>query len=974
MRRILLGLFLCTVPAFAQETAHVGVAKRFLRAFDSKDSGTMAILAAQPAAKVPYALVVFSLLEGREYDAARQLVHLRAGAPEGEGLKRLSEGYINGARASNAQRVAWQKAETLLRQKKPADALTALGAGGEPLDGTITGARMAWTRARAHSLLEKWDLAAASFAECARIARTSGWLQRAVEAEKNRLMIAGAQAGLLPSAMEAANALIRDMAAIDDRLGALNARVARAKLFLSQNKAEEARADFAAAIDLARALKKPELEGKLLSNVAYILHVFERQPRRARRYYAQALGIFIRTKNPSAIAQARFNLARVLTDTGEYTEALAQLAEAGHVEGAPDALRRPIRTQRAYVLRRQGRLDRSRDAYLALLESAPTPKEKTALSLELGELQLLRGDFVRARNRFAGAESVRALAGEAAAWGGLQQEEPCRERFAAAVEAASDAMAKGRLQLQWAAFERAFGAVDRAIDLAEAARSNLAREDSKDFGNAAATWVVLGDLYLLAGRGKAALDALAKASVFLFKLRDPARAIPAYARETLVQLGLDTKAAIAAATERQGTMLHIAESVADPGLKSMSACVDALFQHRRGQPEESKARFEDALRLAIEAGDAEREATALATRALLIGAEGLPLAVRAIEAMEREPDRVRVVHPLVVGERPDDAASIALRCLLEGDAPDAARALELVERIKANRLQLALRGRDAILIHRLAEDDYRRYVDARNRLRQARTEREGAPEAREAFVELVGQLSKRAPVAFTNPPDLRAVQSALHGDELLLLFIDDAYVRVRIAMDKTRIVVQEYEPGKQTAGLEGLLKNKRRLLVAPDGFFALAPTAGVGTRYVGSAAALVAQRSRKNAERTAIARIERPVRVDLRYPQASDAWPREGETGRVVIVDRTELVAGERASVDGYLAVAIPRLLAGADVVLLSLSGKTDPRLVARFVGHMEKDGADPAEALRLVQQWAQGVDGLKAPAQWASLVLWGAP
>ena len=43
------------------------------------------------------------------------------------------------------------------------------------------------------------------------------------------------------------------------------------------------------------------------------------------------------------------------------------------------------------------------------------------------------------------------------------------------------------------------------------------------YGNAAATWVVLGDLYLLAGRTEPALDALAKASVFLFKLRDPGR-------------------------------------------------------------------------------------------------------------------------------------------------------------------------------------------------------------------------------------------------------------------------------------------------------------------------------------------------------------------------------------------------------------------------------------------------------------------
>ncbi|MHC4939453.1 MAG: hypothetical protein ACYTHK_10825 [Planctomycetota bacterium] len=975
MRRTLLGLLIVLAPVSAQQKSHVEVAKRFLRAFDNQDSGTMAILAAQPAVEVPYALVVFSLLEGKEYDAARQLVHLRSAAPEGEGLKRLCEGYINRARASNEQRIAWQKAETLLRQKRPNDALAALKAGGPPLDGTITGARIEWTRARARALLEKWDLAVASFAECARIARTTGWLQRAVEAEKHRFLLARARPSLLPSAIAAADALVKDTRDIDDRLGELNARVGRAALLLAQGEAEKARADYAVSVDRARALRMPELEGKLLSNIGYILHAVEGQPRRARRYYAQALATFLSTKDPASIAQARFNMARVLTDTAEYTEALAQLAEAGHIEGAPDSLRRPIRAQRAYILRRQGRLDRSRDAYLALLESASTDAEKASLSLELGELQLLRGDFVRARARFeAGGSDVRALAGAAAAWGGLQREKECRENFAAAVEAVTDPMAKGRLNLQWAAFERAFGAIDRAVELADTARSQLAREDSRDYGNAAATWVVLGDLYLLDGRMTHALDALAKASVFLVKLRDPGRAIPALVRETLVQLSLGTRESLEEATQRRGTLQHVAEGISDPGLKSMAACADAVVEIRRGHADEATARFEEALRLAIEAASAEKEANALATRALHAGADGLSLAMRAIEAMAREPDRSRVVHPLVVGERPDDAASIALRCLMETKDPDPARAFELAERIKAGRLQLALRGRDAILIRRLSEGDYRRYVDARSRLRQARTEKEGAPEARQAFVDLADELARQAPFAFPRAPGLRAVQGALRADELLLLFVDDPYLRVRIAVDKTRVVVQNYDAGKQTAGLEDLLKDKRRLLVAPDGFFALAPTPGVAIRYVASAAAVLAQRGRPEKDPASLRRIERPVRIDLRHPQATDAWPRANETGRVVVLDRTDVVAGKGASVDGYLAAALPRILGGADTVVVSLSGKSDPRLVERFLAHMRDDGADPEQALRLTQRWAQGVDGLKEPAQWGSLVLWGAP
>ena len=83
-------------PARAADPVHITHARKFLQAFDSKDAGTMAIIAAQTSRKVPYALVIFSLLESREFEAARKLANLRAGAPEGKGLVLLCEGYVGG--------------------------------------------------------------------------------------------------------------------------------------------------------------------------------------------------------------------------------------------------------------------------------------------------------------------------------------------------------------------------------------------------------------------------------------------------------------------------------------------------------------------------------------------------------------------------------------------------------------------------------------------------------------------------------------------------------------------------------------------------------------------------------------------------------------------------------------------------------------------------------------------------------------
>ena len=135
-------------PARAADPVHITHARKFLQAFDSKDAGTMAIIAAQTSRKVPYALVIFSLLESREFEAARRLANLRAGAPEGKGLGLLCEGYVSGVRSNEEERARYRNAETYLRAGKATEALAALG---KPhgTEGTVTGARLDWTRARA---------------------------------------------------------------------------------------------------------------------------------------------------------------------------------------------------------------------------------------------------------------------------------------------------------------------------------------------------------------------------------------------------------------------------------------------------------------------------------------------------------------------------------------------------------------------------------------------------------------------------------------------------------------------------------------------------------------------------------------------------------------------------------------------------------------------------------------------------------
>jgi len=992
MRTLTLVLLLGWTSLFAAEPLHVAEARRFRIAFDTKDAGTLALLAHQPALKVPYALVLFTLLESKQFEAAEKLVALRGGAPEAANLERLLKGYRAGVVANDHARALWRKAELALNDRKPDEALALLKAAGKPPEGTITGARMEWTRAVALGMRKDWRAAVEAMSQAARLARTVGWLQQSLEVESQRLKIARQHPqnpSMQQHALFAASAVIQDAQALADKRGLLNGLLARATILASHSKVKLARRDYAAALEKARELELHAVEGRILTNLGSMAQMFERQPDRARRAYEDALAAFERAgdkESRESMRRVRLNLALALTQLGRYAAALARLDE---IDRDPGKLQRTSRAQRAYILRRTGRLERSYATYAELLETAKEPRERAALSLDLGELALLRGDFRGARAYFALADAkgkarFRALSGEAAALGGLQQVSACLKKFAEAVEAAPTPEQKGRVELQWAAYERSFGHVKQALARVGAARGHLAREESTDYGNGAASWVITADLMLLDGDREQALKPLAQASVFFTRLQDTSRAIPAYSRETLVLLGFEQIGDyLDEVTKRRGTLLHLVEGTKSPALRCMGATVDGVFLHRRGTPEEGNKRFAEAIRIAREADLPDREAAALATQALFAGAAGVEPALRALALRERRPEWSIELHPMIAGERGDPAPSIALRALLQRETPDGELALDLVERVKADRMELALRGRDAILIRMLSDDDYGSYIDKRGALREARVTGVGADDAQNAFVAEMARLREFAPLAFPRIPMLTDVQAALRDDELLLLYVDDAYARGVLAIDRSRAVLSRFDPAKPLDGLGALLENKQRLLVSPGGFLAFDAARwkegivadAFSLQYCSSAMSVIAQRTRRvPTDRSTMRDVEQTTTIGLQHPQASDADLSPNERARVVVYGKTAPKGVAGASADGIACIAEARLRAGADFVLIDFLGNANARVLARFRMELAKEGAAAPEALRLARTWAREQTDLRDPRHWATLVLWGAP
>ncbi len=821
----LLILLSHAAPAGAQERGADDVARAFLAAHRAGDAAEMSIVAAHPARSTPYALAIQALLEMGEDDSALALARARAAGPEGEGLLRIVETYRQGGRPSHLQLGALQRAERRIERREGPLALVELEGAGGAIEGTIFGARVLWARGRALDLDQRPEDARAAYAACARAGREVGWLRLAREAQRKWLALARGGAAPSAEAVRAAEAYVETNERLDDQPELLTALGARAQILLAAGEAARAREDYARAIELARQLGERRSEALLLGSLAFLLQTREGMPRQARTHYERAVEIAREVADPALLQQCLFNLSTVSTQMGTYTAALATLDELLGPPAPPAGeMRLRALLQRAYVLRRLGRIEKGLAAYREAYEAMPDDRGRVEMEADLGDLQLERGALHEAGAHFdavlaARPGAFRALAGKAGIAGLLGREAESDALFASALADAKEGGERGRIHLQHVAILRQAGRTGEARLAATAALAEFERGSQAEYGNAAAAWALLADLLLLDGEQEGALHALAQASVFFTKLQEPGLAIPALARETKVLLGagMDDPA-----LARLSQVKAFAAGTGDKRLKAVAKTAEAVVAGSGGA-----ALWREAADLAHEAGDRHTEATALAHLALL--SRDLSDVRAALRLLDGAPEQGAEWHPDVIGERPDVAPSIGLSLLLEGEGEEAeraAQALPLLERARYARLEVALRGRDAVLVAGLDRERYRAYVDARSRLREARAEGEGVERAVAAFDSVVEGLRAAHPavatLAFPRAPNLSDLRQALREDEALLLMLQDSYVTALFALDRERVLLRAFDPKDPLAAAAPLLEGKRVVILAPDGGLGLA--------------------------------------------------------------------------------------------------------------------------------------------------------
>jgi tetratricopeptide (TPR) repeat protein len=906
----MLPLLLFLAPAAAAEAEHAAVARGFLEAFRAGDERRMSVLAARPATEVAYTLAVYSLLRGGEPEAAARLAELRGG-PEREGLLRLVETYRSGAVPAAAQLDALERARARLEGGEGAAALADLRDAGEPPAGTLLAVEVRSVRARAYEAEARGADAAREWGGCATAAIDIGWLDRARAARTRQLALAPTP--------EVARNLVELQRLMDDRSELVNALAREASVLLAAKEPDPkaARERLLEAVHLARQLEDRLRTAGLLGQLAMVTH--DRcgmSPKLALGPYRESIELYRALGVRSLHAQATFlNAARAHSGLAQYAESMGLLDEL--LGWPPDeAVRRQAVEHRAYVLRRQGRLEKSLAAYGAALEAAQDPAERVALHLSLGQVQQERFDLASAVRHYdevlrAAPDDPFALAGRAAC---LQDVPKAVEGFDAAVRSARDPAQRRQILSLKAAFQRSYGLVADARASAEAALEGATKEEA----SAAVTWQVLADLALVDRDYDRALPALANASVLFFQMNEPRWAVPAYLRETLV---LTYRGKFEEAERRLVTLKGIAAGMPDDSLKAMAARADATFAAFRGRREDAIALFNDAFDLAAKGGDVPGQATALVHRAILEPAQGHAFVRKALGILDERPEEAPLPHPFVEGEHPRYACSIGVRALLDSGG-GAAEAYPLMERARLERLQLALRGREALLAAALPEDLHRDYVARRGRLREARVEGQGVEveEAERGFRGMVARLRLEAPrtaaIAFPEPLPIERVQAALEEDEALLLFLADEYAQAVLLVDRGRAVLARPGKEKRLEPVAALLEGKRRIFVAPDDLLALETPAEV--RYVPSATIFAMPSGGGKGSLS----VDEPLRADLTHPQASTPQlGRRFDAAAVVLRDVT-VARGPRPCVDGLSALVAGFWLGGADRVELDLDGR----------------------------------------------------
>jgi len=812
-------LCLLAAPLLAQSSERT-LAEEFLEAFRREETDRQVLLATKPAREVAYPLVAEWLLRHGHADAARALAEAREGGPEGPGLKLLVEAY---ARPSAGQTQRLRAAIAFLRSGKPDEALRLLEGTRDPDPGNLHGVRLTWLRGHAFQQARRSARAAREFGLCVRLARAVGWWAQVRDAAALQLRCAVA----LEDKLAAADASVEAATKLDHARGLLDALRTRAALRMQRAEALEGddavrarrdvRRDFIAAIEIAERLGERKAQALMLRSVGVVFHRHEGQPNLALRWYEDALEILRDRDEDGELFRTLFNAAVISAQVGQYEKSLALLDEL--LAGEPGELESGVLAQRAYVLWRMGRPEKAARAYEVALDAAKPGTPRHRLLVQAAELHLGRGDLRRAERYVEAAPpgDPAAFVTRARIRGTKGDERGARDDFDAALAQAATPAGRLRILLLRIAQERSWGQVETAAKHASDALALLS-EDFQDYGNAGAAWLVAADLDLLRGEREAARKRLSQGATLFRKLEDPYRAIPAFAQETLLLLSLDRKKE---ALERMKVMLYrLAPGTPSDALKSVAKATEAWFEARSGRKEKAVELLGEARELAATAGDRLREANALTWLAYLQPERGAALAREALAILDARRVDGPEEHPDIPGHRPDFAASIGVRALLETGG-DAAEAFALVERARADRILLALRGREAFLAAALPEALHESYVAARSRLVEARAVSAGVGAAEKAFDAVVARLRKEAKdvasLAFPQPPALADVQAALRGDELLVLMLDDAYAeRAYVAVSHDEVMLGRYGD-RPLEAIADERKGKKTVIVAPDG-------------------------------------------------------------------------------------------------------------------------------------------------------------
>ncbi len=984
----------------------VDLAQQFLKAYDAKNQGRQAILAAQPAGKIPYALAVHWLLLRQKHEAAAALVEQRHG-PEREGLQRFLKVGL-GAHGPSLLKLA--EAEKLLKAGRPDDALRELADLGKPAVGSVFAAMVEWTRARALATGEgrNADEAARACLTCVKLARACGWLAQARRAARM-----AALHGREPrTRLIAAHEWVELCRLLDDPLGriaaldrraALHMAVARALSAQGGDEAAKARTrvrqDYVDAFGLARREGKLHLQARLMMKLALHWHFDEKRIKAARASYEKAEVLLDAGSDEKLLRVVRRNLAVVLTQLGQYSAALARLDKL--IEGAQppyDEGQKAALAQRAYALWRRGSIERAVAAYALALRVAPEGPGRERLRVEAGELELSRGDFEAARAHFDAVlaqnpQHVDARASRARVRGLSGDEEGALEDFRAAFKAAA---ARGgvsgdrdrvRVLLFRAQQERSWGRVAAASRTAQKALAIVRETKSGDHLNVGVTWLLSADLALLRGDEKAALQYLGRGGVLFVNLNEPFNAIGAYGREVLLLTRANRRDE---ALQRLVVMRRIAHTTPVDALKSHAFAVESFYEayskQGRGRLEQARALAEKALAHARTAHDRVREANALLQLARLKARGGFSDVEAALAALDARLVAEPEWHPAIDGERPDHAAGVGLSVLLrDRDMAQPVRvrhAYRLIERARRERILLALRGRVAILRATLEPDAFREFLRHRNAVRQAHAEKEGVKDAEAFFQEVVGlwRDQERLPgmeLAFFAPAKLKDLQGKLTDGDVFLDMLDDPYARVMLVVTNKTAALRPYDDKDPAAAAAAELKTAKRLIVASDGRWAVQPFPAPGVPLVVYAASGSSYPGGADLPTRDVKLIDDAIPLHFDYPRATRAVPLLfGEHRRraaffVVAPNTKPTGRTARPRAEGATALVEALALGGARYVVVSVHGAPPATLLARFLNNCRKLGHAPPQALREAQEWYRAQNPKAPVTDWASLMVY---